>query len=125
LEIANNFNNFFSSIGKSISDSVNETNVKAESLVPEGDVPEFELGSMDQSSIVNTLKLLKSKTSTDIEGLSVNLLRSVATEISLPLTHIFNLSLSQGVFPTKLKQAKLNQSLSQGILTYVTKITVQ
>jgi len=46
LEIANNSNNYFSSIGKSISDSVNETNVKAEALVPEGDVPEFELGSI-------------------------------------------------------------------------------
>jgi hypothetical protein len=40
--------------------------------------------------------------------LCVKLLKFVADIISVPLAHAFNLSLESGIFPTKLKQSKLN-----------------
>jgi hypothetical protein len=43
----------------------------------------------------------------DSEGISVKMLKNVAIEISTPLSHIFNLSLKKGIFPSKLKTSKI------------------
>ena len=50
---------------------------------------------------------LHPKSSTDINGLSIKILREVAVEISRPLTYIFNLSLTKGIFPDALKTSKI------------------
>lgn len=47
------------------------------------------------------------KSSTDLDGISSKLLKSVRAEIESPLAHIFNLSLTTGVFPHKLKASKV------------------
>jgi hypothetical protein len=46
---------------------------------------------------------LQTKNSCDIDGISTKLLQKIATELSRPLAHIFNLSLSTGKFPDRLK----------------------
>jgi hypothetical protein len=43
----------------------------------------------------------------DLDGISTNLIKSIAIEISVPLAHIFNLSLNTGVFPKKLKTSRI------------------
>ena len=43
--------------------------------------------------------------STDIDGISMKLLKAVQLEISTPLVHIFNLSLKNGIFPSALKSS--------------------
>jgi len=113
-DIANSFNNFFSNIGNEIASSVNETVTKPESYVPELNPPELEFGNQSQGTIVNIIKLLQSKNSTDINGISVRLLKAVAPEIGIPLAHIFNLSLQQGIFPEDLKQSKVVPILKSG-----------
>ena len=40
------------------------------------------------------------------DGLSTKLLKKIAIEISKPMTHIFNLSLQNGIFPNKLKRSR-------------------
>ena len=47
------------------------------------------------------------KTSPDLDGISLSLLKFVADEISGPLGHVFNLSLTNGIFPEKLKSSRV------------------
>lgn len=55
-------------------------------------------------SIINNFKIKKS---TDIYGMNSNLLKHINELICYPLEYIFNLCLSEGIFPKKLKIAKV------------------
>jgi len=106
-DIANEFNNFFTGIGVSISESVLETKIKPEEYMPNIDNLQYlELGNTSQTHICDIIKSLQSKNSMDIEGISTKLIKELAVEISIPLAHIFNISLSTGTFPNKLKESR-------------------
>ena len=107
LDIANAFNNFFSNIGTEIAESVCPTKLAPADFIPEINTPEMEFVKVTQGVIVNIVKLLQSKSSMDINGISMKLLKGIAPEIGWPLAHIFNLSLEQGIFPEALKQSKI------------------
>ena len=49
---------------------------------------------------------MDSKSSTDANGISVKILKTIKYQISEPLSHLFSLSISTGVFPSKLKTSK-------------------
>jgi hypothetical protein len=51
--------------------------------------------------------MLVSKSSTDLDGISIKLLKAVRAEIESPLAHAFNLSLTTGEFPQRLKASKI------------------
>jgi len=106
-KIANEFNNFFVKIGVEISESILPTNAKAEDFMPNIDnLNEIDLGTTNPSNICGLIKSLQSKYSLDSDGLSTKLLKEIAAEISVPLSHIFELSLTTGVFPQKLKKSR-------------------
>ena len=52
-------------------------------------------------------KVMLSKNSTDLDGISTFLLKQIAYEISVPLAHVFDLSLTQGIFPSQLKITRI------------------
>ena len=73
-----------------------------------GDSPnEFTLNLTNPLEIINTTKKLKSKYSSDNNGLSSAFTKKIITHIALPLSHIFNLSILQGIFPQQDKIAKV------------------
>jgi hypothetical protein len=53
--------------------------------------------------VKKVIKQLKAKQSNDANGISSKMIRFIGDEIANPLAHIFNISLSNGVLPTKLK----------------------
>ncbi len=53
--------------------------------------------------VLKTIKKLKPKSSCDAQGVSTKMIKFIGNEISIPLAHIFNLSLSTGTFPSELK----------------------
>jgi len=57
---------------------------------------------------------MPNKASPDLDGVSLKLLKSVRVEVSTPLSHIFNLSLENGVFPDKLKCTRTVPVFKQG-----------
>jgi hypothetical protein len=101
--IAEEFNSFFSQAGKNISDSVPPTTVTPESYFPLSNIPSFELGNAGPIHISDLIKSFPNKTSVDIDGISLKLLKFIKIEISTPLAHIFYLSLTNVTFPSKLK----------------------
>ena len=107
-KIADHFNAFFTSIGKEISDSVPPVNKSAEEYVNYGRiVPDLLLGSTTPEHVLKIIKQFKSKNSCDIQGVSTKMIKFIGAEIAGPLSHIFNISLSSGVFPSKLKQCRV------------------
>lgn len=58
---------------------------------------------VDTNEILNIIKDLKNKKSTGFDNISVDFVKKVALSISTVLVHIINLSLTNGVFPDKLK----------------------
>ena len=70
-------------------------------------VPDFGLGNTTLEHIQNILKNFKPKNSCDLQGISTKMVQLIGIEISLPLAHIFNLSLTSGIFPSKLKECRV------------------
>ncbi len=105
--IAEEFNSFFTDIGKTISESVRPTTVDPIDLMPE--YPNLEnlvLTEVRPNSLCELIRTFESKSSCDLDDVSIKLLKQVITEICVPLTHIFNLSIANGTFPSKLKTSR-------------------
>ena len=57
--------------------------------------------------LLSQLKKLKSKSSLDNFGLSTAFLKEIMPTIVLPILHVFNNSIIEGVVPTQFKKAKV------------------
>jgi hypothetical protein len=106
--IANSFNTFFSTVGSTISNSIPPTSVNPlDYCTNSPDIRNLEFAGTGPCQVGDTIKLLTGKSSTDLDGISTKLLKAVRAEIESPLAHIFNLSLTTGEFPHKLKASKV------------------
>jgi hypothetical protein len=106
--MANHFNNFFTSAGKNISESVMHVSKKAEGYVDYGrNIPPMSLGNTTPDNVLKVIKKFKPKNICDIDGVSTKMIQFVGSEIAVPLAHIFNLSLSTGQFSSSLKQCRV------------------
>ena len=107
--MADNFNKFFSCIADKIVEQIHPTTVNlsdAPENIPGTDNFSFSSDPLTLSEIHETIEQLKSKNSSDSDGLSVTFLKKIALSISKPLLHIFSKSLNTGVIPHQLKISK-------------------
>lgn len=65
------------------------------------------LGGVSENEIISIITKTKSKTSTDSDGIDMCIVKKTIDCIIKPLSYIFNLSLSTGVFPERMKTAKV------------------
>jgi hypothetical protein len=109
LQISNEFNNFFSTIGTKISNDVQPTDRPPESYLPNPpeDAPELNFDNIAPGQVLEIIKSFQNKSSLDLDGLSLKFIKYIAYEISGPLAFIFNQSLTQGVYPEKLKMSRI------------------
>jgi hypothetical protein len=109
FQIANELNKFFSTIGSEISNSVPPTDRPPESYILNRppDSPELIFDRIGPCHVLEIIKSFNNKTSLDLDGLSLNFIKFMAPVICTPLSHIFNLSLAQGVFPERLKTSRI------------------
>ena len=106
--IAEEFNKFFSTIGKKISDTIPLTKNSPDIFIqPKSDTPLLEFLPIGCIEICDILKTFEPKVSSDIFGVNMKLLKFVGTSISQPLAHVFSSSLGTGIFPEKLKCSKV------------------
>ena len=106
-DIANSLNDFFCNIAQKLKDKNNSTGTG-------GTPPDYTLHNRILTSmsiedctdfeITNIINALKNKATSD---LGIRPLKYISTEISPILNHLISCSLQQGVFPTKLKCAKV------------------
>jgi hypothetical protein len=104
--IANVFNKFFATAGKNVAESVPRSNVNPTTYLPYSNVPDLEFDRISSAHVSDIIKSFPNKSSVDLDGISLKLLKYVKFEIREPLAHIFNLSLESGQFPTRLKNSR-------------------
>jgi hypothetical protein len=107
-DISNHFNKFFTEIGQQISDNVPPVTKQAEDYIQYNrDIPEMNLQNTTPEHVLKTINKFKSKNSSDVQGVTSKMIKFIGREISIPLSHIFNLSLSSGLFPSQLKTCRV------------------
>ena len=113
--IANRLNTFFTNIGPTLaSQSVTDGNSSYEDFLINPTLYEFNFNEIGEEDVVNVIDKLPSKTSSGVDGISTNLLKDIKYIISKPLTLIINQCLETGIFPSKLKVAKVIPILKRG-----------
>ena len=60
-----------------------------------------------EHEVIDVVNNLKAKKSSGYDGITNSLLKKIIGQIISPLTHIFNLSLTKGTVPNKMKIAKV------------------
>lgn len=114
-EVANIFNNFFSSIGGDSTLTIASTPKR----FPEVSTTQntLYLSPVDPYEINTIIKNLKNKRSHGIDEIPPTLLRQCANELTLPFYILLNQSFEEGVFPDLLKKALIKPIHKKNIKT--------
>jgi hypothetical protein len=106
-DIAKAFNIYFANIAEDLTNKFTDVGKALQSLkksYPEC-TSEMKIIPVTETEVIDVIKSLKNKNSSGYDGISNNILKHCANDISKPLTFIFNLSLVTGVFPDRFKFA--------------------
>ena len=109
FDMANEFNEFFTSIAQKISDEVIPTDKPPDYAQTKPDDVVFSLKNdpVTHSEVFEAINMLQKKKTSDMFGVSVFFISKFALTLSKPLRHIFSLSFSNGIVPQQFKIAKV------------------
>ncbi len=107
VEISEEFNRFFSTVGKKISNSIPPTDVKPTIYIKNATETNLKFDDVTGGEVLAVMRSMVPKSSADIFGFSTKLINHIATAICHPLAYIFNISLKTGIFPNKLKTSRV------------------
>lgn len=114
-QIANKFNEYFINIGETIANDIKGNNQKSyKDYLNKHENIKFHFKPIDDKTVIKTITNLSTKDSYGIDGISTNLLKSIKHIIAKPLTTIINQTLKSGIFPEKLKIAKVTPIYKKG-----------
>ena len=112
--IANHFNDYFSNIGPTLAKNVPTVEKPFYSFLENKNQCSLFLMPTNSLEIMKIVKGFKDNRSTGNDDVSNHLLKYIIHEIIVPLEHIFNLSLVQGVVPDLMKIAKVVPIFKKG-----------
>ena len=109
LALSNRFNLFFTNIvgPKFASEISSDSNCSYKSFLKNKTSEVFTFSKVDKPTVVKIINDFPAKSSRGFDGISIKLLKSIKYEILDPLTIVIDQSLHQGIFPNKLKLAKV------------------
>ena len=98
-QIAKHFNNFFTKIGQEISDSVPPIAKKPSEYIPEmQNLPNLNLGNTGPVHVSDFIKAFEPKKSLDMDGMSMQLLKSIPWKLVFPWPMYLTLALQMESF---------------------------
>ena len=105
IEIANAFNNYFTSIDPSLANKFDQNNSYSKYL---DDASNFRLyfEPVEEHYIMKIINKLKNKKSSGIDGISNSLIKLSKNVLVNPLAIMFNQMLNTGILPSQLKISK-------------------
>ena len=111
--IANAFNNFFINIGPKLADDIPTATRSFESYVQNTNetIKEEPITINELKDVFFSLKINKSA---GYDEISFNVIKNCFGELCDPLTYIFNLSFEKGIFPDRMKIAKVTPVFKGG-----------
>ena len=108
LLIANKLNSFFTNIGSNLSQKITAPKNKSfKDFLTKSHANKFKFQNVNETMIEKILDKLAPKTSFGFDGLSTKLIKIIKPVIIVPLIIIINQMLNTGIFPDKLKTAKI------------------
>ncbi|XP_065672061.1 uncharacterized protein LOC136089894 [Hydra vulgaris] len=111
--VAETLNNFFVNVGSNLASKIgpSQTNFRSY-LTPNKSV--MSNHELTEDELLNSVSLLKPNKSSGADDISSIVIIKSISFIKIPLLHIFNLSLTHGVFPENLKCAKVTPIYKTG-----------
>jgi hypothetical protein len=104
--MANKFNEHISSMGERLTPNIPTTSSNFWDFLPPHATESFFFAPTNPLSVSQHILSIKPKPSLDCNEVSMKLLHKVAGPVSIPLSHIYNLSVSEGKFPEKMKLSR-------------------
>ena len=105
--MVNKFNEYFVNIGPNLAKEIPLVGGNETFNLPFNKCNTMFLGGVCESDILEVVKEFKSKKSTDCNDLNMSLIKEVIFCVLEPLTYICNKSFQTGIFPDKMKIAKV------------------
>ncbi len=106
--ITNTFNTFFTSIGPNLSAQINmPMNKTFHSYLTDIHNNNFHFKNISEEITMSIIDKLAPKTSCGFDGISSKIIKIIKTTLIKPITLIINQMLTTGIFPDKLKIAKI------------------
>ena len=106
-DVCNAFNTYFSNLGPNLADKITPSTGHFSQYLSRPCNNSLFFTPTNIHEILSIVRSLKSSKSSGFDNISVHLLKQIIHYIAVPITHIFNLSLSSGIFPHSLKIAKV------------------
>ena len=107
-QIADAFNSYLTQLGPKLTPEIPSTNKDFLNYLPPPINNNLFIAPLYPFKTINIIRSIKPKKSTDINNLSMFILSFCADRISIPLTHCYNLSISNGIFPSRMKNSKVS-----------------
>ena len=105
--IANGFNSFFVNIGPNLAKKIPESTDACTKFIKSNRITDTLLwNSTNETELISIIKTLKNGSS-GWDNISTKVIKASSSQLIKPLAHIFNLSLTSGVFPLELKIARV------------------
>ncbi|XP_065680637.1 uncharacterized protein LOC136094560 [Hydra vulgaris] len=114
INVAETLNQFFVNIGPTLSSNIATTHSHFNSYLTSTNLNVMSNYKLTEKELLDAVSLLKPNKSLGFDDISSNVIIKSIKQITIPLLHIFNLSLKQGVFPDNLKIAKVIPVLKSG-----------
>ena len=115
MAIANHFNKFFAHIGPELSKNLHSNSEKSVSFYMKQTImSSFNFECVNSEIVILIILELSSKNSCGSDGLSTNLLKRISKIFAAPLSIIINQYLVTGIFPDRLKIAKVIPLFKKG-----------
>ena len=113
-KIAEAFNQYFSTIGSTLSDKITDNCTDPMNFVTPLDCSIFNFTSITLQETIGALNEIKTKKSPGLDGISIRLLKDASNIVAGPLVNIFNVSLQRAIFPNDWKLAKVTPIFKEG-----------
>ena len=115
LNIAIKFNDFFVNIGPTLSSKIKSKSGKSyQTYLKHTITHSFQFQTVTTEIVSKSIRKIASKSSSGHDGISTNLLQRINHVIAPTLTLIINQSLASGIFPNRLKIAKVIPLFKKG-----------
>ena len=119
-EIASKFNNYFTDIGKNLADKIDTSNKHPfDHYLHSPSISKFHLKQTNPNEIISVINNLPMKTSSGHDKISCIILKEIKDIIAQPLSLLVNQAFNTGVFPSKLKLAKVIPLFKKGDKTSI------
>ncbi len=113
--IVNKFNTFFTNIGPNLSKLIKSpSNKNFRNYLTQNFNINFSFQNINEETISQIIDKFPPKTSFGFDGLSTKLVKTVKDALIKPITIIINQMLNTGIFPDKLKIAKITPIFKKG-----------